>query len=156
MEVLWPLADCARAIAALSTNGALPRRTVLVPSERVAHALRRELIRGGLVSALAGTRFVPALAAECAIEYPVAGGGDGGHLLVGYVDLVVADADRLCVIDFKTDTPPAGAVEETYPEYARQVRTYATLLAEAGIPRTRPLQCGVLFTSNGVSRWVEG
>ena len=66
MEVLWTLADGARVIAALPTAGALPRRTVLVPSERV-HALRRELIRGGFASALAGTRFVPVLAAAITV-----------------------------------------------------------------------------------------
>ena len=36
---------------------------MLVPRERVAHALRRELLRAGLGHALAGTRFVTPLAA---------------------------------------------------------------------------------------------
>lgn len=137
------------------------------PAASIDEAVRRAARRTGLTDRLAEAaadverglatlRGEGLLAAECAIEYPVAGGGDGGQLLVGYVDLVVADADRLCVIDFKTDTPPAGAVEETYPEYARQVRSYARLLAEAGVPGTRPLRCGVLFTSDGVIRWLEG
>lgn len=41
----------------------LPCRTVLVPGEPVAHALRRELIRASRSDALAGTRFVPPAAA---------------------------------------------------------------------------------------------
>ncbi len=59
MPVLWNTRDWAAAIAALPVDGPLPCRTVLVPRERVAHALRRELIRAGHVGALAGTRFVP-------------------------------------------------------------------------------------------------
>ena len=37
----------ARVVADLPTTGPLPTRTVLIPSERVAHALRRELLRMG-------------------------------------------------------------------------------------------------------------
>jgi hypothetical protein len=61
--ILWTLGDWARAIAALPAPAPLPCRTVLVPSEAVAHGLRRELVRLGLASALGGTRFVPEPAA---------------------------------------------------------------------------------------------
>jgi RecB family exonuclease len=67
LTVCWSLTDCARAIAALQAEGLLARRTILVPTERVAHALRREILRSGLGSALAGTRFVPVLAAAVAV-----------------------------------------------------------------------------------------
>jgi RecB family exonuclease len=63
VSVLWRTSDWANAIAAMPTEGPLPGRTVLVPRERVAHALRRELIRSNHAQALAGTRFVPAVAA---------------------------------------------------------------------------------------------
>ena len=59
VTVLWNTRDWAAAIAALPVEGPLACRTVLVPRERVAHALRRELIRAGHVGVLAGTRFVP-------------------------------------------------------------------------------------------------
>ncbi len=63
------LAGWARAIAALPAEGPLPQRTVLVPSERHAHALRRELCRSGQAVALAGTRFAsPAGAATAVLE----------------------------------------------------------------------------------------
>src|SRR5262245_17804829 len=67
VTVLWGARDWARAIAALPAEPTLPCRTVLVPSERVAHALRRELLRAGLGRALPGTRFVPAGAAALAV-----------------------------------------------------------------------------------------
>src|SRR5262245_64483973 len=63
MRILWSTSDWANAIAALPVEGPLPYRTVLVPRERVAHALRRELVLAGHVGALAGTRFVPVGAA---------------------------------------------------------------------------------------------
>jgi hypothetical protein len=40
----------AEAIAGLPAGTPLPMRCVLVPRERVAHALRRELVRAGILS----------------------------------------------------------------------------------------------------------
>ncbi len=65
--VFWTTRDWAEAIAVLPAGGPLPCRTVLVPRERVAHALRRELIRAGHASVLAGTRFIPVPAAAAAV-----------------------------------------------------------------------------------------
>src|SRR4051812_25397889 len=55
--VVWSTNDWAEAIVALAGQGPLPCRTVLVPRERVAHSLRRELVRLKRVDALAGTQF---------------------------------------------------------------------------------------------------
>jgi hypothetical protein len=46
--------------------------------------------------------------AHLRVEYPVAGAWEGGKLVSGYVDVVAATADRLDVIDVKTDQPPPG------------------------------------------------
>jgi hypothetical protein len=56
-------ASIADAVASLPAMGPLPARTVLVPSERHAHALRRALARSGRSATLAGTRFVGSLTA---------------------------------------------------------------------------------------------
>jgi len=61
VPILQSPAEWADAVAALPAHGALPLRTVLVPSERHAHALRRRLVRDGRSRVLAGTRFVGAL-----------------------------------------------------------------------------------------------
>jgi len=66
VHVLVALADTpswARAVVGLPAHGQLALRTVLVPSERHAHALRRELTRSGQGAVLAGTRFVSPLTA---------------------------------------------------------------------------------------------
>ncbi|HXG03385.1 MAG TPA: hypothetical protein VNO23_08255 [Candidatus Binatia bacterium] len=57
-RVFYTLRDQAGAVAALPIGGTLPCRTVLVPGEPAAHALRGELIRGGHGAVLAGTRFI--------------------------------------------------------------------------------------------------
>src|SRR5437879_7545661 len=66
LSIFWSTGTWAEAVAALPVQAPLPCRTVLVPRERVAHALRRELLLIGRPDALAGTRFVtpPAAATE--------------------------------------------------------------------------------------------
>jgi ATP-dependent helicase/nuclease subunit A len=89
---------------------------------------------------------------ELQLEYPVAGAWEGGQLLGGYIDLVGVVDGQACVLDFKTDAPPRGPVEQAYPGYAAQVRAYGRLLHIAGHRRVR---CGLLFTVDGEIRWVE-
>src|SRR5512132_1190663 len=69
VTIFWSTRDWAHALAALPAGGALPSRTALVPRERVAHSLRRELIKTGHAGALAGTRFIaPAASAIAVLE----------------------------------------------------------------------------------------
>ena len=89
------------------------------------------------------------------LEYPVASAWESGQLLVGYIDLIGATEGILRVIDFKTDAPPPGTVELTYPEYAAQVRAYGSLLAATSLLGDRRLRCGLLFTADGGIRWIE-
>jgi PD-(D/E)XK nuclease superfamily len=65
--VLDTAASWADAVAALPARGPLPSRTVLVPSERHAHALRRALASSGRGAALAGTRFLGPLTAAAEV-----------------------------------------------------------------------------------------
>ena len=65
----------------------------------------------------------------------MAGLAEGGRLLSGYVDLVGVTAERLDVIDFKTDAPPRESAARSYPEYVAQVRAYGALLAASGAAR---------------------
>ncbi len=83
------------------------------------------------------------------LEYPIAGLGSDGALLIGGIDLLVIDHETLWVIDFKTDRAPANAVTFDYPGYAAQVRLYGELLAQAGIGGSCRTRCALLFTSDG-------
>ena len=105
---------------------------------RVLDTLRSEGIQG-----LAGPRF--------RLEYPIAGPEDG-RLLLGTIDLVANRGDELVIIDFKTDSPPAGAVEVELPSYVEQLRTYARILG-AG-PSARQIRLGLLFSATGEIAWV--
>jgi ATP-dependent exoDNAse (exonuclease V) beta subunit len=107
------------------------------------------------VEALKATGLVRSLGSGLQLEYPVAGPWIGGQLASGYIDLVGVEDQRVDIIDFKTDTPPAGAVEQTYPKYAAQVRIYGKLLETADILKGRHLRCGLLFTADGSIRWID-
>ncbi len=72
-------ASLAAAVASLPAPGPLPARTVLVPSERHAHAIRRALVRSGHEAALAGTRFVGPLTAAMEILHSAGVGFSPGE-----------------------------------------------------------------------------
>jgi ATP-dependent helicase/nuclease subunit A len=88
------------------------------------------------------------------LEYALAGAWDDGLLLSGYADLVAFTGDRLDVLDFKTDAPPAERVEMAFAEYVAQVRAYGRLLEQAGVG-SHERRYGLLFTADGSIRWVE-
>ena len=58
------------------------------------------------------------------------------------------------IIDFKTDQPPKGKVEKSHQGYVRQINTYETLLAQAGLTKGREVRKGLLFSADGKVRWV--
>ncbi len=132
-------------------------------------AVRRAAERVGLVEhlddavgdvaraleALRAERVTGPARPELRTEYPIAAAWKDGQLLGGFIDLVATVDDHLSVIDFKTDQPPAGSVEAAYPAYVSQVRTYGQLLEAAGVLAGRRLRCGLLFTADGVVRWVD-
>jgi ATP-dependent helicase/nuclease subunit A len=109
---------------------------------------------GRAVSALRAAGIGGAPGPELQLEYPVAGSMEGGLLVNGYIDLVAVADCVLFVIDFKTDPAPRGPVEQAYPDYVGQVRTYGRLLDNGGVSAGRNLRCGLLFTADGVLRWV--
>ncbi len=99
----------------------------------------------------AGLRRAPG--PDLQLEYPVAQARDG-RLLVGYVDLLGADARGLAVVDFKTDAPPTGDVAASHPAYVEQVRTYARILEELGLAAAGTVRAGLLFTAEQGVRWI--
>ncbi len=107
------------------------------------------------LEALKAAGFARSPGSDLQLEYPVAGPWTDGQLASGYIDLVSVQDGRVDLIDFKTDMPPAGPVEQAYPKYAAQVRIYGKLLEAAGILKDRRLRCGLLFTAEGSIRWIE-
>jgi ATP-dependent helicase/nuclease subunit A len=100
----------------------------------------------------AGLRRAPG--PDLQLVYPVALARDG-RLLVGYVDLLAAEAGGLVVVDFKTDAPPAGDVAATHPAYVEQVRSYARIVEDLGLAQPGSVRPGLLFTAEAEIRWVR-
>ncbi len=144
--------------------GLILRDSTLTPEEAARRAARRFGLEDHLPECIADvTRALDSLRTEglarplgpdLQVEYSVAAEWEGGQLLGGYIDLVSATDGRLDVLDFKTDAPPQGPVEQTYPEYAVQVQTYGRLLETTAALGAHELRCGLLFTADGGIRWV--
>ncbi|MET0388239.1 MAG: UvrD-helicase domain-containing protein [Polyangiales bacterium] len=88
------------------------------------------------------------------LEYPIAGSLEPTSLLTGYLDLLIAMPQALCIIDFKTDAAPRGDVERLYPGYVEQVRTYRRLLESSTFTQGRDVRAALLFTADGTLHWV--
>jgi ATP-dependent exoDNAse (exonuclease V) beta subunit len=82
-------------------------------------------------------------------EYPVVMADGKGHLLVGSVDLVALSPKEIWIIDYKTNSVSADVTTSPYPEYVRQLRTYAGMLKAAGVLGSRQVRQGLLFTATG-------
>jgi ATP-dependent helicase/nuclease subunit A len=144
--------------------GLVLREPGLSPAEAVRRSAHRTGLTGHLDEAAGDVRralealrahgLPTAIGPTLQTEYPVAGAGPEGRLIAGYVDLASMPPGRLDVLDFKTDAPPARAIEQTHPQYVAQVRAYGRLLTAGGMVGERTLRCGLLFTGDGAIRWV--
>ena len=94
------------------------------------------------------------------LEYPVAideRAPDGsGLLVVGSIDLLGVEGERLDVIDFKTDRAPQDGerAQETHAAYVAQVAAYARMLERTGVSAGKKVRRGLLFTERGRVWWV--
>jgi hypothetical protein len=156
--VLETLAAWAEHVAALPAEGPLPARTVLVPSMRQAHALRRALLRAGAARVLAGTRFLVPRAAAAEVLRAAGVALDEGEegLRRARLLALVRDAPRLEHLDAdllrstrgwdEALARAIGALEAdgltpaALPSGAAEARDLATIWrlldAEAGASRT--------------------
>jgi len=142
----------------LRSSGIVPRDAVERAAKLYGLVEHLEEAVADVARALDALRTAGLARSPCAdlqIEYPVAGPWSDGQLLSGYIDLVAVTNGQVDLIDFKTDAPPTGPVEQTYPKYSAQVRIYGKLLETAGILKDRHLRCGLLFTADGSIRWID-
>jgi ATP-dependent helicase/nuclease subunit A len=86
-------------------------------------------------------------AASSRAEVPLTGtiqGRSGPYVVSGQVDRLVIGADRIAVIDYKTNRPPPLRVEDVAPLYLRQMAAYRALLRQ--IWPGKPIDCLLLWT----------
>jgi ATP-dependent helicase/nuclease subunit A len=84
-----------------------------------------------------------ALGAGSLAEAPLAGEVNG-RLIAGQVDRLKIEADRVLVLDYKTNRPPPDNVDQVAPLYLRQMAAYRALL-RAAFPG-RVVECALVWT----------
>ncbi|MCA3356472.1 MAG: double-strand break repair helicase AddA [Roseomonas sp.] len=84
-----------------------------------------------------------ALGAGSLAEAPLAGEVNG-RLIAGQVDRLKIEADRVLVLDYKTNRPPPEQVTDVAPLYLRQMAAYRALL-RAAFPG-RLVECALVWT----------
>ncbi len=86
-------------------------------------------------------------AGDALAEVPIVGTvGEGAEAIVlsGRIDRLLVREDAVTVIDFKTNRPPPGRVEDVPVGYLRQMAAYRVLLGD--IYPDRPIRCALLWT----------
>jgi ATP-dependent helicase/nuclease subunit A len=80
----------------------------------------------------------------------------GERVLEGFIDLIYRDDDGLVIVDYKTDTVPAVALDQRVAFYRPQMAAYAASLQAA--TQEAVTRCVLVFLSPGgaVERTVEG
>lgn len=87
--------------------------------------------------------FAPIFSKEAQAEVPIA--GLVNHVpIAGQIDRLLVTADRVMVVDYKTNRPPPARVEDVAPAYIRQMAAYRRLLMD--IYPGRAIVCGLLWT----------
>ena len=92
-----------------------------------------------LASPEAAAAFAPGSLAEAPIAGRVA-----GQLVAGQVDRLVVTADRVVVLDYKTNRPPPASVEQVPGLYLRQMAAYRAVLRQAFPGRV--VECVLVWT----------
>ena len=123
LQILPDLAAERRADAA---DRMLARERDLSPAQR------REMAAAAL-SVLADPAFAEVFGPGSRAEVAVAGAAPGfpeGFKVSARVDRLVVTGDRVLVVDFKTNRPAPGRIENADPGHIRQMALYAAVLAE--------------------------
>ncbi len=123
-------------------------------------AARRYLARNGVedpelsatvseVMALFGdARFAGVFSADARAEVSmsamVSPPGAASFGISGQIDRLLVTADKVLVVDFKTNRPPPDDVEQVPAAYLRQLAAYAHVLH--GIYPSRTIECALLWT----------
>jgi ATP-dependent helicase/nuclease subunit A len=108
----------------------------------------RVAIAAGVLALIEDPAFAPIWRMTALVEQPIAGRivtPDGRTLSVtGQIDRLLLDDAAVWIVDYKTNRPPARALEEVPVAYLRQMATYRALLA--AIHTNRPVRCFLLWT----------
>jgi ATP-dependent helicase/nuclease subunit A len=137
LERLPDLAPGARAGAALTWLG----------RERDLDDHQRAEIAAAALGLLEDPQFAPVFGPGSRAEVAIAGGAAGlpaGLSLSGRIDRLVVEADRVLIVDFKTNRPAPARIEDADPAYILQMAAYAAILGE--VYPTRRIAAALVWT----------
>jgi ATP-dependent helicase/nuclease subunit A len=106
--------------------------SLLAREADLTEAQRAEMAQAAL-AVLEDARFAPVFAPGSRAEAAIAGAAAGlpeGLAVSGRVDRLLVEKDRVLVVDFKTNRPAPGRIEDADPAYLVQMAVYAAVLAE--------------------------
>jgi ATP-dependent helicase/nuclease subunit A len=106
-------------------------------------APEQEAVLAEVLALLDAPLVAAALGPGSLAEAPLAG-RIGGRLIAGQVDRLLVEADRVLVLDYKTNRPPPMEVAAVAPLYLRQMAAYRALL-RAAFPGRR-VECALVWT----------
>ncbi len=104
---------------------------------------RRDEIWRETLAVLSHPDFAPLFGLGSLAEVPLVG-RIGEAVISGQVDRLCVEADRVLVVDYKTNRPPLEVVEDVPGAYLRQLAAYRAVLAE--IYPDRPVVSALLWT----------
>jgi len=119
----------------------------LVGKERdLSDAQRAEMIEAAF-RVLDDDRFAAVFGPGSRAEIALTGGADGlrpGVVINGRIDRLVVTADRVLVVDYKTNRPAPDRIEDADPAYVVQMATYVAVLAK--LYPDRPVEAALVWT----------
>jgi ATP-dependent helicase/nuclease subunit A len=165
-RVAWPAPSPLAAVGGLGRfrRGDLIHRLLQrladIPADARADAARRSLDRerdltagqraevaAAALGVLGDARFADVFGPGSRAEVALTGTTarlPAGPRIVGQVDRLVVRADRVLVIDFKTNRPAPDRIEDADPDYVRQMALYWAILTE--IHPDRPVEAALIWT----------
>ncbi len=113
------------------------------PALGLAEDVRAE-IAAETLALLDDPAFAPLFGPGSLAEVPIAGVADG-IAISGQIDRLVATADAVLVVDYKTARPIPGDAAAVAPAYLRQMALYRAVLR--AVFRGRTVRCALLYTA---------
>lgn len=101
-------------------------------------------IKTEVLSLLNNPKYAPLFGAEAQSEVPIVGEVEG-KMISAQLDKLLVLPDKIMIVDFKTNRPPAHSIADTPPSYIRQLALYAELIRR--IYPNLPIETYILWTN---------
>ena len=103
-----------------------------------------EQIKTEVMALLHDPNFAPLFGKDAQSEVPIVGEVNG-KMISAQLDKLLVLPDKVIIVDFKTNRPPAQSVADTPPAYIRQLEIYAELIRR--IYPDLPVETYILWTN---------